>query len=192
MYLQTPPFYKLPKLVHIPIAMSMHLPNWWTHYNTEHSIIPTAIAISTLHKHNKHCMWHDIKTVFFSSHANATHIGIHEATELAQIKSSPSFKFTANSICLNNSSVHQRATGMASLRYNMVSLKTGGHIILQSVLHSRKENVQSEHLTRTHQHMLDKSVHQYATGRCPKYLSRCSYFRPWSCLSHCARYSSGV
>lgn len=192
MYLQTPPFYKLPKLVHIPIAMSMHLPNWWTHYNTEHSIIPTAIAISTLPNVTSIVCGMISKPCSFLNHANAIHIGIHEATELAQIKSSPSFKLTANSICLNNSSVHQRATGMASLRYNMVSLKTGGHIILQSVLHSRKENVQSEHLTRTRQHMLDKSVHQYATGRCPKYLSRCSYFRPWSCLSHCARYSSGV
>jgi len=124
--MQTSPFYKLPKLLHIPIAMSMHMPNWWTHYNTEHSIIPTAIAISTLPNVTSIVCGMISKPCSFLNHANAIHIGIHEATELAQIKSSPSFKLTANSICLNNSSVHQRATGMASLRYNMVSLKTGG------------------------------------------------------------------
>ena len=86
----------------------VHMPNWWTHYNTEHSIIPTAIAISTLPNVTSIVCGMISKPCSFLNHANAIHIGIHEATELAQIKSSPSFKLTANSICLNNSSVHQR------------------------------------------------------------------------------------
>ena len=149
------------------------------------------MAISTLHKRNKHCMWHDINTVFFSK-PRKCHSYRYSWSHWTGTNKIVSVLYAySKQHLLDNSSVHQRATGMAILRYNMVSLIKGANI-LESVLHSRKANVQSEHLTRTHQHMLDNNVHQYATGRCHKCSARCSYSRPWSCLSHFARYSLGV